>query len=446
MTALGRNVFIGMGLIFLLALALRLGLTHQFVGLGAQPDYNANSDQMDYELLAWRMAEGKPYAITEGKPTASRTPGTSMSLLPAYAAFGRSFTAGRVWFCILSALTCSLVVWLGAICINRPAGILAGLGLALYPAHAYNAMHFVSETPFGFWIVLALIASVIACHRQRGGWWIDALAGVFWAMAVYTRPQMLLAVPIAGALVLIACLLRDRRIMLHSAVQVALLALVLSPWVIRNTVVMGKPTMSTIVGYGLWGSHNDKTFNDPAQRGGWVKASELIDDAHPLTGGEVERNDQALHYGVDAIKANLDKMPSLIVAKLWRLVAPMRETDNRLAQLAFAAGWMALWPMLLMGVVLLYQRHALAAWVLMLPVLATLASTVLFYGSDRFRDSIAPVMLVLAGAARTRFTGCLPATDSRQPAGGSRLSRKRHAPPDAGRPSPGCRRGNPHLH
>ena len=389
-------------LIFTLALIARLGLTHQFVGLDAPPDAHANSDQLDYEILAYHLVTGEGYAITPGKPTAARTPGTSFTLAPVYSVFGRSFTAGRVWFCVLSALTCVLAVWLGTIGFNRAVGLLAGLGLALYPGHAYNAMHFVSETPFGFWMMLALVATAIAFHNRQNAavkrYTCDALAGLCWAMAIYARPQLLLAVPFAGGLAMIALLMRNREPFKHAAVQVAVLAMVLSPWVMRNAVVMGKPTISTITGYGLWGSHNELTFTDPSQRGTWVKASVLIDEAHPLSGDEVARNDQATRYGVDAIRANMDQMPILIAAKLWRLVTPIKDTDNRLVQVAFAASWIAVAPFFVWGTLIGWRRSAGMTWLLMLPVLATVASTVVFYGSVRFRDAVAPVFIVLAAA------------------------------------------------
>lgn len=389
-------------LIFLIALVIRLGLTHQFVGLASPPDANANSDQVDYEVLAYHLVAGQGYAVTPGQPTATRTPGTSFTLAPVYAAFGRSFTAGRIWFCLLSSMTCLLVVWLGTAGFSRAIGLFAGLGLALYPGHAYNAMHFVSETPFGFWMMLAMVATAAAWqHRQDSAfkrYALDALAGACWAMAIYTRPQLLLAVPFAGGLVLIAFMIRDREPLKHVAVQVVVLSLVLSPWVIRNATVLGKPTISTITGYGLWGAHNDLTFSDPAHHGGWVKSSVLIDDEHPLTGNEVERNDQAMRYGMDAIRAHADQMPGLIAAKFWRLMTPIKDTDNRLVQVAFAAGWIVVGPLFLLGAVIGIRRSTAFTWLLTLPILATLASTVIFYGSVRFRDAVAPAFMILAAA------------------------------------------------
>ncbi|MEZ6192990.1 MAG: glycosyltransferase family 39 protein [Phycisphaerales bacterium] len=401
--------------IFLVALVARLGLTHRFVGLDAPPDISANSDQVDYEILAYHMTSGQGYAIVPGQPTATRTPGTSLTLAPVYALFGRSFALGRVWFCVLSALTCVLAVWLGTLCFNRVAGLFAGIGLALYPAHAYSAMHFVSETPFGFWMLSAMIATAYAYKRQRGGWGINVIAGVFWAMAVYSRPQLLLAVPIAGGLALLALAMRDREHFKGFAVQVVVLALVLSPWVLRNATVMGKPTLSTITGYGLWGSHNELTFNDPAYRGGWVKASELIDADHPLTGGEVERNAQATSYGKQMILAHIDQMPGLITAKLWRLVTPIKDTDNRIVQIAFAAGWIAVAPLMLIGLVVTFKRSPATAWLLLLPILATIASTVIYYGSDRFRDSVAPAFIVLAAVGVQTLLQRVARSESAEP-------------------------------
>ncbi len=402
----------GLVLIFLVAFAARLSLTHRFVGLSAPPDAHANSDQIDYEVLAYHLVTCQGYAITPGIPTASRTPGTSLSLAPVYAVFGRSFAMGRVWFCFLSAMTCVLAVWLGAVCFSRAVGLLAGLGLALYPAHAYSAMHFVSETPFGFWLMLALIVTAYVIKRQRGGWGMDVLAGVCWAMAVYTRPQLLLAVPVAGGLAAVAFVLRDRRYLKHWAVQVVVLILVLSPWVMRNAAVMGKPTLSTITGYGLWGSHNDLTFHDPVHRGGWVKASDLVDDEHPLTGNEINRNDQAMHYGLNAIRANASQMPGLIVMKLWRLVSPVKDTDNTLVQIGFGVGWIVVAPLMLLGLIWALRRTPAIAWLLLLPILATVASTIIFYGSDRFRDALAPAYMVIAAVGGYRAYLWLAGSDN----------------------------------
>ena len=382
--------------IFAIALCIRLGLTIEFVGLDAPPDANANSDQLDYEVLAYHLVTGQGYAITPGTPTASRTPGTSMTLAPVYLVFGRSFAMGRVWFCVLSALTCVLVAYLGSLVSHRTVGLLAGIGLAFYPGHAYNAMHFVSETPFGFWFALALIGTVLSIRRRDGGWRYDVVAGVCWAMAVYARPNALLILPVAGVLVAAAFAFRGRQYLKPFAVQAMILVLVLSPWVARNMFVMGQPTISTITGYGLWGSHNEITFTDPVRRGGWVKASMLIDEMHPLTGNEIERNQQAVHYGIEAIQANTTKMPGLIVAKLWRLVTPFTESDNRIARMAFAVSWMMVMPLMLIGIVTMWRRQRGLALIVLLPLLATIASTIFFYGSVRFRDAVAPAFVVFA--------------------------------------------------
>ncbi len=412
-----RQFIIGLVLVFVVALTARLAMTYQFVGFRAPPDANANSDQLDYEVLAFHLVTGQGYAITPGKPTASRTPGTSMTLAPVYAVFGRSFAMGRIWFCLLSAGTCLLAVCFGSLCFNRLAGLMAGFGLAIYPGHAYNAMHFLSETPFGFWMLLALVLTACAIRKQRGGWWMNSLAGLCWALAIYTRPQLLLAVPIAGGLAVIALLFKHPIHFKRWAIQTAVIVLTLSPWIVRNDVVLGKPTLSTITGYGLWGSHNELTFNDPACRGDWIRASILEDADHPLTGNEVQRNDQATQYGIDAIKANADKMPALLAAKLWRLATPFTQTDNQIARLAFAVSWIVVAPMFLVGLIVAFKRAQTTAWMLLLPILATIASTLIYYGSVRFRDSVSPVFVIFAGVCVAQFISLLATQRKSKPLG-----------------------------
>jgi hypothetical protein len=53
----------------------------------------------------------------------------------------------------------------------------------------------------------------------------------------------------------------------------------------------------------------------------------------------------------------------------------------------------------------------------LLPILATLASTIVFYGSDRFRDSLAPVLLVFAAVGAGQIIHTLTHRQAASPAG-----------------------------
>ena len=274
-----------------------------FQGLGSEPKFSAQPDQIDYEQLAFSLSTGAGYASPDRRPTARRPPGTSLTLLPAYAAAGHSFVWGRLWFCFLSALTCLYTAWLATQCFGPLVGLAAAFWLAVYPGHFYYPMHFVSEVPYGLWLTLACGLTVRSFKGPSGVNRFNVLAGVCWGLAVLTRPQIILVVPIAGLLALVSRR-ATRRELSHLAIAAIAMAAVLVPWVARNAIVMGKPTLSTVGGVTFWGANNETVLNDPNLRGLWLRSSDLVDARHPLTGTEVEKETAAWQYGLDFIAQN----------------------------------------------------------------------------------------------------------------------------------------------
>jgi 4-amino-4-deoxy-L-arabinose transferase-like glycosyltransferase len=103
-----------------------------------------------------------------------------------------------------------------------------------------------------FWVVLALLLFQRARRSHRSLDWI--LAGLVMGMAVLSRSALL-----AGALLLVVGILLERsvgslRIRLGRAALYALaLCVALAPWVIRNQLVFGVPTVgSSLSGYNLY--------------------------------------------------------------------------------------------------------------------------------------------------------------------------------------------------
>lgn len=382
-------------LVFVVALVLRVAEASVFQGLGAPPSFSAQPDQIDYEQLAYRMSIGVGYTNADGVATAHRPPGTSLTLLPVYWMAGRSFAWGRIWFCTLSALTCVGAGWLGTLCFGPLVGLVAATWLAFYPGHFYYPMHFVSEVPFALWLVLACALTIVSLQRRTRAGIIDVLAGVCWALATFARPQMIFIAPLAVVLIL----LRWRTLRpfaSRAAVQLCAMVLVVTPWVVRNAVVTGKPTLSTVGAYTFWGAHNEKALESPELRGSWVRTSDLVDAAHPFTGSEIEREAAAWKYGIAFVTSHWSDMPGLVLAKLSRLVSPFEATPNRPVYWAFAIGWLLTAPWFVIGVVLALRRHPASAVVLLLALLPTVVTALVFYGSLRFRDSAAPILVVFA--------------------------------------------------
>lgn len=384
---------------------LRIATAAVFQGLDAPPDAGAQPDQLDYERLAYHLSAGEGYCLELGEPTAFRPPGTSLTLLPAYLAFGRSWTAGRIWFALLSTATVWIVALLGRAAFDERAGLLGAAWLAVYPGHFYYSMHFLSETPFSLWLALAALGVVLAAKRDSLGFAL--LAGASLALAALTRPQGLLCAPIAWcAAPVIARGFRNiawKRLILGSAG----FALVLAPWIVRNHLVLGRASMSSVGGCTFWGAHNERMTAHPEFAGAWIPVTELVDAEHPMVGDEFEIDDQCWSYGKAWVAENKDAMPWLLWRKLVRSVSPFGGVPSPLAYWAFALTWIVTLPFLVVGLVLAWRANPVAASTALVALLATLATVLVFYGSQRFRDGIsstfaAPIGLAVACAIRRR--------------------------------------------
>ena len=397
----GDRYHLLLAIVFALALALRIGVAIAFEGLASAPNATAQPDQIDYEWFAYRLSAGGGFTDATGAPTASRPPGTSLTLLPIYVLAGRSFLLGRLWFCLLSAATCLAAAWVARQCFGRPAAVLAAAWLAVYPGHFYYPMHFVSEVPYALWITLACGFAVRALDGAAMA--PNVAAGAMWGLAVLTRPQALFVLPVAWLFVS-ASRARWNRYARCLVIQTAVTLAVLLPWAARNAVQLGTPTLTTVGGHTFWGAHNEIVLGTPELRGSWVRTSDLVDGRHPLNGSEVERETAAWRYGVQFVRSNWTAMPVLALMKMWRLVSPFESTSNRAVLWTFAIAWLLTAPWVLTGLTIVGRDRASAA-ILMLPVLATVVSSVVFYGSIRFRDSTLPLLLVFAARG---VTGLVP--------------------------------------
>jgi 4-amino-4-deoxy-L-arabinose transferase-like glycosyltransferase len=393
--SVSRRGWLGLIIVFVLALTIRVGVTAKFQGLNAPPKKEANPDQVEYEGFAYSLSVGKGYRLDPEGLLACRAPGTSFTLLPVYLVFGRSFLAARLWWCVLSALTCVAAGWLAARCFGNRYAVPAALWLALYPGHFYYVMHFLSETPASLYLTLASGFSVAAL---RGGRPLDdVLAALFWGLAALTRPNLILAAPLAPLARLVIFRTDFRRDFTRLVLQGAVVSAIVAPWLIRNQLVVGKPTFCTIVGgFTFWGAHNEKMYADPALRGCWVRCSDLVDADHPLPSDEVGKDSAAWGYGMDFVRAHAADMPALECWKMYRLIGPPAEVTTGPVYLAFLAGWVATAPFVLVGFIRSWRQSAAAAFVLLVPVIVTVATAVVFYGSERFRDGVAPVLVVYA--------------------------------------------------
>lgn len=219
-------------------------------------------DPLFYRLLATGVARGDGYHffIDPGAPTAYYPVGYPASLVPA-ALLVEHTPVPASWF--TGIIAAQNVVWqvctmLGVFAIARRlargsalAGLLAAGIVAVWPNLVIHTALALTESLFLALLTGALLVAV-------WGPWDGApvpprrllLLGALVGAATLVRPVSLPLVP-AFFLAHLAARNGWRPALRHTGIVVAGAVVVMAPWVVRNAVVMGQPTLSTNTGDNL---------------------------------------------------------------------------------------------------------------------------------------------------------------------------------------------------
>jgi 4-amino-4-deoxy-L-arabinose transferase-like glycosyltransferase len=386
-----------LGAFFALALVVRLAVTARFQGLGSPPDETGYPDQVVYDNLAYRLSQGLGYVDADGHPTAFRTPGTSLTLLPVYLVLGRNYTALRVWVCLLSAATVLALAWFTRRAFGSLAALCAAAILALDPGHFYYAQHFVSEVPYCLLATLAAGTAWCAFTASAEGrpsrrW--DVATGILAALATLARPQFVFVVALTLAGGILAK--ERRRLWPRVALQTSVFLACLAPWIVRNAVQLGSPTLSTLSGCLFFGVHNEVIANSPL-RGTWMRPDSLTTSDWPTD--EVAYDRRCWQAGLEFVRTRPELLPGLVYHKFRRLVSPIAGTDNALLRRTWALGWLVTAPLFLAGWVLAWKRDRRTFWIVSAHFGGLALMTLVFCGTVRYRHTVNPPIASLAGVS-----------------------------------------------
>jgi len=380
----------------LLALAVRLAYV-----LLAAPRLGLGPDAPLYDKIAWRLITEGRYAAEDhlgGMSHATRPVLFPVFLGGFFAVFGRGFVAPRVAQALLGAITCGIAASLGARIFGRRAGILAGIGAALFPQLIYYCGTITTETLHVFMLTSAVYVLHGAWKDAKGpAWWLagGALAG----LAILARSAMLGLLPALGIWLLIAA--RPRRAALaRFGFVLAGAAVVMGPWAARNYAVLGRFVPATTEGgYTFWLTNNAR-----ATGGGECF---LPDDLAPFRGlDEVDADRLFYRMGIEFVRENPGRAAALAASKFVRLWRPWPHADE-VGGLVAIVGGISFTPVLALAI-----WGAAAAWdrrreLLLFYVLIgyTTVLCCMFMAVTRYRAPLMPVLLVLAGHAAARLTG-----------------------------------------
>jgi hypothetical protein len=347
--------------LFLIALAMRL-----FFALRAPAP---EADAADYHRLARELRSGPGYVNTEGHPTAFRPP-----LYPLFLAFtGPDVRLATVAQSVLGAGNCLLTVALASRWLAGPAPWLAGLLVAIDPVQSASSSVLLSEVLYQTLFLLALLAFDAGRSPRRA-----ALSGFLAGLSLLVRTA---AMPVV--VVLVALCLRPR--MKAALLFMAGAALAVSPWLLRNALVMGSPTLSTQGGITLYSSYQPP--------GGKIFGVLVADDevvsarAEGEVGADRRLTRAALRLAVTHPLRTL-RLAVLKVAFLWIPIDwEIRRPPGQVSPVYLFALPLAIWS-------LATRRRDFHPVPLLLLVLTLFSAVV--YGSPRLRLPYDPLVYALA--------------------------------------------------
>lgn len=255
--------------------------------------------------LATTGVFGNPYAVTTG-PTGHVAPGYTLILAGLYRLFGTD-TTGELVIQVFAAAITSLIYALlpgaaKALHLDRRAGVIAGFVGAIYPARPIVEIKGDWETPYTALalILISVLTARLWTHRDLS--LKQALAqGLAWGVSLLFVPALLSIFLVLLAAGLLFCRgAGTGRYLRFSAIEIAIVAICLTPWVIRNYHALGSPVITrTNFGLELRISNNDDAT--PDQRVNYING--VFNKYHPLLNtaealkvramGEVAYNKQA---------------------------------------------------------------------------------------------------------------------------------------------------------
>src|SRR5687768_3847002 len=339
------NVRVFLPSVFFMAFGIRLVVRLYF----GEEYFWRNSYSLFYGI-AERLAAGVGLSYEWMGTKYAHRPPVYPALLAATTMFGKSYIAIAILQSLIGAGTVLCAYFIGKELFDKTVGRLAAIGVALYP---YFVMHdtALQETGvFTFLTALSVLLLLKSCQNRA----IAVAAGVALGLAILTRATLIGFVPFALLWVLLLSdRVRGQAVRRTAAVSIGLM-LVITPWLVRNYVQIGTPTISTLSGLTLWAGNNPHTFSnypnqsiDRSVNTGWSGLTPE-EDAYIRSTDEVRQNawfiNKALDYIQQHPKETMNRAFSKVAAGFSWSLNPRRE---RLVQVVYFLSYV---PVLVMGI------------------------------------------------------------------------------------------------
>jgi 4-amino-4-deoxy-L-arabinose transferase-like glycosyltransferase len=335
-----------------------------------------------YVADSWWVNDSKAYyeqaaAILEGHPISGFPNGYPLLISGLKVLFGEHAPLANILFNIVAATS---IVWLvyelGRDLAGSLTGLVAALGVTLYPTQIHYTRRLLSELP----ATLLLLTSFFLLANRR-----DFLAGLFVAAASWIRPSLL---PVAGLVIAASLLVRDISIMR------------------RKRYLFGASTCF-LISFGLLGVGVVKSSNNVGknllisiQSNSYSK---IQYERESFT--SKEKRSPLMTY-IDFARSNpreyLQQRWSSI-RTMWGPWPPARSHEG--TRPAYERVLIGLrFPLLILSLLGLFvMRNRAAAWILASPILVVSFVHAFFFSTVRFTFPAEPSAMILAAVFLVRF-------------------------------------------
>jgi arylsulfatase A-like enzyme/4-amino-4-deoxy-L-arabinose transferase-like glycosyltransferase len=364
-------------------------------------------------------------------PGAWQPPGQSLFMAGVMALTGRSLFAVKAAQVLLGAVSVWLVYLLGRAWQGEREGLAAAWLVALYPNLIAFTHYLWSETLFTFLLLLGL-------------WWLTrrpglpgtgstAAAGAVFGLAALTRSSIFYFLPLLAAWLVWSRPPHGRAALARGALLLALAALVVAPWSVRNTRLHGGFVLLDTNGpYNLWRGNGPDSFDDrddPAQpRYAWPldgfllapvmnrPARRLVEEAKQALRSATPSDLQVIAHARRAAWREIRAHPLVFLERIrYRLADMWNPTSFLIRHLQVGAygklppGLATLLALLAAGTYLglvalaaagfWLSRRRPETWLVALLVAFTSAITAVSFGLTRFRLPLEPLLAIVAAPA-----------------------------------------------
>ncbi len=217
------------------------------------------------DTFARTLVASGTFGFLPDVPSAYTQPLYAWFLAALYWPLDRSWVVVGLAQIAIAVATAFVVLDIGARLGGARIGVLAALVTTLHPYAVWHDIHVNREILDGLLAALVVLLALMAAESRSR--WLALATGAVAGLAILGNARLVLLPLVLAPYVAWRVLPRGRAV--ATALVVVLGAvLVVTPWVVRNDVVIGCPTITTDT-RALWKANNPATY-DVLARGGWI--------------------------------------------------------------------------------------------------------------------------------------------------------------------------------